>query len=294
MENIVINKNMETIKEYLDYYSTIQQVEVVYRPNPRVGWGRNRKIYDGNCDLKYNHRSILNCEVVFDFDSDKREENVDNSFEVCERLSEDNLYFTVWDTGNKGIHIHTLFTGLDNFKDLATIKRTILKHYAYGMNIDYQLSGKHLVRMEYGINDKVWHNSKQPLSDTELVWNNIPEIIIIEYQKELNKYLERRITTPVNVDNQLIKDFLDGKFEVSDGREKFMFYLINALKNKIPENDLADRIISWYRYSGGVKLSDLEIRRKVHYHVERNITYSFGESFFRKLMDDYKVVKKEE
>lgn len=283
---------MDTIKEYLDYYSTIQPIEVVYRPNPKVGWGRNRKIYDGKCDLKYNHRTILDNEVVFDFDSDKKEENLENSWIVCERLSEDNIYFTVWDTGSKGIHIHCLFNGLTEYKDLSTIKRTILKYYAYGMNIDYQLSTKHLIRMEYGINDKVWANNKQPLSDTSIVWNNIPEIIIIEYKKELNKYLERRLLTPVDVDEQIIKDFLEGKFEVTDGREKFLFFLINMLKNKIPENDLGDRLISWYKYSGGSKLSEQEIRRKIRYHINSGITYSFGMNFFNKLLDDYNVVKK--
>jgi len=286
---------MNTIKEYLDYYSTIQPVEVVYRPNPKVGWGRNRKIYDGVCDHKYNHRSILNCEVVFDFDSDKRDENLENSWIVVNRLGEDGLHFNVYDTGNKGIHIHTFWNKITEFKDLATMKKTILKHYAYGMNIDYQLAGKHLVRMEYGVNEKVRTNTKESLSDSDtILFNDIPDFIIKEYQEELNKYLERRLTTPVELDDQVIKDFLEGKFEIKDGREKFMFFLINSLKNKIPENDLADRLISWYFYSSGNKLTEQEIRRKVHYHINRDINYSFGMSFFKKLLEDYDVKRKED
>ena len=284
---------METIKEYLNYYSTLQSIEVVYRPHPRVSWGRNRKMYDGNCDLEYNHRSILDCEVVFDFDSEKQEENVENSFEVVQRLSNDNIYCTVWDTGNKGMHIHTLWSNIKEFKDLTLMKKTILKYYAYGMNIDYQLASKHLVRMEYGINDKKWHNNKMPLSDTEIVYNTIPEHIIEQYKIELNRFLTRKLDTPIELDDNLLKEFLEGKFEIVDGREKFMVFLINALKNKMQEEELVSRICSWYFYSSGTKLTERDIRAKVRYHITRNVNYSFGMHYFKSLMKDYDVKRKE-
>jgi len=281
------------IKDLLDTYFRIQPVEVVYRPNERVSWGRNRKMYDGNCDLEYNHRTILDCEVVFDFDSEVMEENIENSYIVIERLSNDNIYCTVWSTGNKGIHIHTLWTGLNRFTDLTLLKKTILKHYAYGMNIDYQLASKHLVRMEYGINEKKRQNYKTPLSDVSLKYNELPEFIIEEYKEELNKYLTRRIETPIDLDDSLLKDFMEGKFDIRDGREKFMFFLINTLKGKMQKEDLVSRLISWYRYSGGNKLTDLEIKRKVDYHINKGVTYSFGMRFFESLMKEYDVKRKE-
>jgi hypothetical protein len=284
---------MEQIKQLLDEYSKYQPVEVVYRPNERVTWGRNRKIYDGNCEHPYNHRTILDCEVVFDFDSDKQEENIENSWKVCNLLGDDDIDFTVWDTGNKGMHIHTFWDGLHLFADRTLIKKTILKHYAYGMNIDYQLAAKHLVRMEYGINEKKRTNNKMPLSDWSFSFNRVPEFIIAEYKEELNKFLTRRIDTPIELDDTLLKDFLEGKFEITDGREKFMFFLINSLKGKLVKEDLVSRMQSWYAYSGGVKLSPQEIQRKVEYHINRGMTYSFGMKYFESLMKDYDVKRKE-
>lgn len=297
---------MNSIKECLDTYAKLQVIEVVYRPNERVTWGRNRFTISNGLyietnnivklkipDYDYNHRTILDNEVVFDFDSDKQEENLENSYIVCEKLINDNIYFTVWDTGNKGMHIHTFWNNLKEFSDLVLMKKTILKHYAYGMNIDYQLAGKHLVRMEYGINEKKRGNTKEPLSDVALSFNDVPESIIQEYKEELNRFLTRRIEVPMELDDQLLKDFLEGKFEIRDGREKFMFFLINTLKGKMQKEDLVSRLISWYRYSGGVKLTDLEIKRKVDYHINKGVTYTFGMKFFDSLMKEYDVKRKE-
>ena len=286
---------METIKELLDYYITLQPIEVVYRPNERVPWGRNRKMYDGNCNYEYNHRTILDNEVVFDFDSEKMEENLDNSWLVCEKLVADNIDFSVWDTGNKGIHIHTFWSNLSEFKDRALMKKTILKHYAYGMNIDYQLAGKHLVRMEYGKNEKRRSNEKQPLYfEGTIQFNIINDNLIEQYKLELNRYIERRLTTPANVDEQIIKDFLEGKYIIKDGREKFLFFLINELKTRIPQDELGTRLITWYRYSGGSKLSDQEIRIKVHYHYASGVNYTLGLGFFKSLLKMYQAEIKEE
>ncbi len=240
----------EQISKLINYYSTLQELELVYRPNEKVNWGKNRFTISNGLylnerfkipDYNYNHRTILTWEVVFDFDSDVVQENIDNSYLVIEKLSEDNIAFSVYATGNKGVHIHTFWKDLDKFRDLTLIKKTIMKYYAYGMSIDYQLASKHLVRMEYGVNEKKRHSFKTPLQDEEeIVFNTVPEFIISKYQEELNAYLLRRIDAPINVDDSLIKDFLNGQYVVNDGREKFLFYLIHALKGRIQKEVRSD------------------------------------------------------
>lgn len=292
---------MNTISTRLGFYQsiTLAEIELVYRPNERVSWGKNRKMYDGNCDLQYNHRSILPFEVVFDFDSDDIEENVENSFKVITQLEEElvNPIYSVWSTGGKGIHIHTLWKDLESFKDLTLMKKTIMKHFAYGMKIDYQLASKHLVRMEYGVYEKVRNvdrPTKTPIYDVislDEYLNIVPSNIISEYVNELNSYMIRRIDAPANVDNDLLREFLDGKYVIRDGREKFLYYLIHALKGKMPQNEVTDRLTSWYQYCGGTKLTREHIRQKVLYHWDKK--YSFGVNFFNNLMKDYDVKLKE-
>lgn len=275
------------IKELLDKYSLKEELTVVYRPNTRVDWGRNRKQYDGNCEYEYNHRSILSNEVVFDFDSDKREENIDSANKVIDLLLGFGIKYSVWDTGNKGYHIHT-FWKMDGITDIPLLKKTILKYFAYGLKIDYQLAGKHLVRMEYGINEKKRDNYKTLVAengDSFIEPNKIFPELFNEYQHELNKYLTRRIEKVEGIDNKDIEDLLNGVIPVEDGREKILFFLICKLRHRFTQQEMLERISAWYYYSGGTKISKEELRRKIAYHYNKNINYSFRPDFIQKIKE---------
>lgn len=283
----------KAIKELLDEYSKLQPLEVVYRPNERVSWGRNRKMYDGKLDLDYNHRTLMNCEIVFDFDDEKKSINEECALEVCKRLQSDNIVFSLWDSGNKGYHIHTFWKDLDKLTDLKVMKTVIMKYYAKDFKIDYQLAGKHLVRMEYGVNEKNRDNNKTLLvGNTNIIFNDITSYFIELYKTELNKYLFRSIEKTPDMDNKLLKQLLEGEYVVKDGREKFLFYLINSLKSTFPEDELTNRLTSWYYYTQGSKLTRVQIKNKIHYHYNSGTTYSFSNDSLKKLMKEYNVEKK--
>lgn len=275
---------MNTIKEYLDYYSEIQPIEVVYRPNQRVDWGRNRKIYDGNCNYEYNHRSILDCEVVFDFDDGKYDINLAVAKEVMSKLDEDEISYQAWNTGNKGIHIHILFEDLNKAKDLSLMKRTILKHYAWGKNIDYQLSGKHLVRMEFGIHEKKRDSYKSCLSGegATIKINRIPIKIWTEYTQAVLSQINRKVKVENPEIEGIVKDIISCKIVLRDGRKNMLWFLIHQLKGKMDQDKVMDTLISWYHYQGGTELTDEQIRRQVRYQWDK--TYGFSKSWLDTLL----------
>ena len=287
------------IKELLNYYSTFQELTVVYRPNPRVDWGRNRKIYDGICDLEYNHRTILNNEVVFDFDNDKESVNKDNALKVCETLDADNINYSLWFTGNKGYHIHAFWKDLSSIKELSLMKRIILKYYAWGMDIDYQLAGKHLVRMEYGIHEKKRSQNKilirlsnncLTLIDCHTPNNNLLKIFWEKYAEEINNRLIRKLE-PTNTPelDDTIKKILNGKIMLRDGRKNMLWFLIHQLKGKMTQEEVTSKLISWYKYNGGTELTDGQISFQVRYQWDR--TYHFGRNFLDLLLKNSVLVE---
>jgi hypothetical protein len=260
----------------LNLYAALYQFEVVYRPNERVGWGRNRKIYDGKFDLAYNHRSILPNEVVFDFDSEDTRENEVNALEVMARLQEDGATPRLFSTGNKGYHIHVFYEDLEKFKDLKLIKTCILKHYAYGMKIDYQLAGKHMVRCEYGLNEKSVRSGvekyKEPikLCGSPFIPGKIPEEILEKYKTAQIRHVVNDVADLAGTYDEEVRKLLSGEIKVRDGREKALFYFIHILKKQMPIDDVKSKLKTWYSYSGGTKMTPQQIDMKVDYHWNKN------------------------
>jgi hypothetical protein len=269
-------------QEYLDYYLRFEPIEVVCHPHERISWGRNRKIYDGVFDLEYNHRSILNSEVVFDFDDSDCKKNETNSLIVCQRLLEDKLNFSYWSTGNKGYHIHTLWNNFDKISNPVSMKKIILKHYADGMKIDFQLAGKHLIRAEGGLNEKnlVKMRSKSLIYDNQGIrWNNFTEEIMNKYKQKLVEDSAKKIlkSNESDVPNKKLGMLLNGEIKIQDNREKILFFAIHQLKKSHEFEEVCSTLCSWYRYSGGHKLSDSQIKSKVRYHWNRE--YSFNKDY---------------
>jgi len=82
---------------------------------------------------------------------------------------------------------------------------------------------------------------------------------------------------------------------VEDGRERVLFMLIHVLKEGYKEKeDLVRFLWDWYKYSGGFKLSEGDVRRKVVYHWNR--TYFLTERFLNELLEELgleKFIRKE-
>ena len=269
-------------KDYLDHYRTIEDVEVVYHPHERISWGRNRKIYDGVFDMEYNHRSILTDEVVFDFDDESKKKNEDNANEVCKRLESRGVKYSLWSSGNKGFHIHTMWFKLHTLSNISSMKKVILQHFAGDFKIDYQLATKHLIRAEGGLNEKdlVHLKTKKLIKEDEgLVPNMISPYLMKLYADKMKEDAVRMIakSNDSEVDNKKLKRVLNGEIKVQDGREKILFFAIHQLKKSHEFEEVCSVLCSWYRYSGGCKMSNSQIKQKVKYHWNKD--YSFKKDF---------------
>ena len=281
-------------KKYLDKYKQLQEIEVVYRPHQRVSWGKNRKVYKGNMDLHYNHRTILTNEIVFDFD----EGNIPQNYQdVKHKLEQDKQGFEAFQTKGstkEGIRLHS-FWDFTRVKDKSLMKKLILKHYAYGKGIDYQLCGKHLIRCEYGFYEKEYAKQVYNLLLYKYSVDNIygeKELNIIP-QEVWDKYYEYKKNQVIksyarsknlSVNNELINKLLKSKVKVEDGRERIMFFLIHQLKEEYSPKELGDVLINWYHYNGGHKMSVWEIRKKIKYHWNRS--YVFRPHYLETLIGD--------
>ena len=283
-----MNMTFKTTKEYLDYYTKDGiKVEVVYHPHSRIGWGRNRKWYDGIMDCEYNHRSILNHEVVFDFDAPTKNENWINVVSVLKVFDNQKINYSLWSTGGDGYHIHTFWDGLEQISRLGVMKKTILKMYGGGKHIDYQLAGKHLIRTEWGLYEKLCplrEVHKTLIIDKKgLSPNELPSFLFKTYVRNIKKDFEKDLKKIEGVkgNDDRLNALMSGELKVRDGKERVMFYLIHKLKELHDYDDVVKKITSWYHYNGGFKMTKSQIKSKVAYHWRKK--YSFSASY----LDDF-------
>jgi len=277
-------------KQYLDEYSKQEEITVVYRPHPRVNWGKNRIVYDGVMDLHYNHRSILRNEVVFDFDEGDIQQN---SKEVTTKFINEEINYEKFSakySEKKGVRIHTFW----NFKKCTNIplmKRLILKHYAYGKGIDYQLCGKHLIRCEYGLYEKEYpkQNYNVLVESNEVgedrtnpipqeVWNKYIQLCVRQPLKDYGR------TEGISINSEVLQGLLNGGIRVEDGRERILFFLIHQLKNIKTFEEVCEELTKWYHYVGGVKIPAWQIRKKVQYHWDKK--YRFSKDYLSNILVD--------
>jgi hypothetical protein len=104
----------------------------------------------------------------------------------------------------------------------------------------------------------------------------------------MGRLVQRRVTTDVNTltEHPGLKYILTAhQFrEAEDGRERALFMLIHLLKPKHTDKaELTKYLQEWYRYSGGTKLLDRDIERKVSYHWNRD--YNITERFLDELLE---------
>jgi hypothetical protein len=284
---------MNTLTTYLTKYYKIQsKILLCYRPTDKIGW-RDRCFYldeKYNACTPYNHRSILDNEVIIEYDNNDKEVNRTLTKEVCKRLDKDDIKYSLWDSGNRSLHIH-LFLDFKGATNIPLIKKTFIRHYCKDLDQpDLRLcSGNHLIRAEYGVNEKSG-KPKTPIYRS-LTYPHINEIkpkIWDEYSDERRKALARSIVRN-DIELTSTKGFkyivAAAEFkEAEDGRERALFMLIHLLKPQYKDNKkgLIEFLQDWYRYSGGFKLTGKQIEFKVYYHWERQ--YNFTENYLNELL----------
>jgi len=285
---------MNTLNWWLRRYYQIQdEILLVYRPTLKSYWG-DRTLYlseDYVQSKKYNHRSVLDKEVVIEFDEEDKSLNRKLADEVCKRLKADGITFAKWDSGNKSIHVHCLID-YGEVKNLQLLKKVFMRYYSKDLKYSPDLrlaSPNHLVRAEHGVHEKTGFTKKFISRNGQYpTISKIPQPVWNEYYREYGIVLKRKATVDVNsfVEHPALKYILTSeKFrENSDGRERALFMLCHVLKPKYNDKkELGKFLAEWYRYSGGLKLSEKQIYDKVSYHWNRE--YNFGRTYLSELLE---------
>jgi len=264
----------------------------VYRENEDSSWKRSVYLDTSyNPHTPYNHRSILNCEVVIEFDDDDKAVNKKLADEVCKRLSKDNIGFSKWFSGNKSVHVHFLID-VGEATNLTALKRVILKHYSEGIpNPDLQLCSDHLIRAEFGLHEKTG-KYKTLIYKTKdfFLKSRLPQIIWDKYCDEMYTLSRRRLSTDLKdiEHSEVFKKIMDTAWystTVNDGRETMLYIIIQVLKKKYTKEDMIDYLWAWYKYTKGTKLSRNDIVMKVHYHYSKD--YVVSESLLLRKLEEF-------
>lgn len=282
-----------TQKKYLDKYHRIQEQIVLVSHPSRDSWWNDRCLYKGeNYDKNkhYNHRTMLQNEIVIEFDDDNKQLNKKYADVVFDRLRTDGIRAAKWYSGNKSTHVHC-FVNLRGVRNRSLFKKVFMRYYTKDLPLpDLRLAAdNHLIRAEYGVHEDTQVPKKLISKDPRYPWIcDVKQEVWDEYSKQVGIVAKRRMTMAVNDlgDSELIKTLLDSENikVASDGRERILFVLIHTLKHKHTQEELTKILVEWYRYSSGYKLSEAEIVRKIRYHWNRN--YNITPNYVLELMEE--------
>lgn len=281
------------LKNYLrEYYKVQKKIVLVSRPTSKQGWSDRcyylEEGYDKN--KHYNHRTILDNEIVIEFDEENPEDNK-RWIKVCERnLRLDGLRYSTWTSGNKSIHLH-LLVNTKRARHLKLLKSIVMKHYSKGCEAKPDMRLKvpnHLIRAEFGVHEKTGKNKTRVYqSRNYFELNEIPASLWQEYSSKVTANIRRTASKQLNQlgECDCVKYIATShQFRsAGDGHERAMFFLIHHFKNNYNSpDDLAKFMIDWYRYSGGFKMSETQIYAKCRYHWRRE--YNFSEKYIKELL----------
>ncbi len=283
----------DSLTAYLrKYYSFQSKILLCYHPDNNSYWN-DRAWFLGenyNPNKKYNHRGILYNEIVVEFDEDNKEKNEEYAREVGRRLQQDNISYSLWYSGNKSTHLHC-FLEVGAVKNIQLLKKCFMRHYCDGLPLpDLRLAVEnHLVRGEWGVHEKSGKRKSLLFKYRDYPRASpIPEAVWKRYYNEMARLVQRRVTTDVQdlSDHPGLKYILSTHFkDAGDGRERALFMLVHLLKKKYTdEAELTKYLQEWYRYSSSKQgMTDEQVRRKVHYHYNRD--YTITEKYLNELLE---------
>jgi len=263
---------------------------LLYRPTATSNWADRCIMYDKKYSpfKPYNHRSILNNEIVIEFDNDDKEVNKKATLEVLKRLREDGIAYSYWDSGNKSFHVHCL-VDIPPDANRKYFKKAFLQAYTEGLEVkpDYAVCNNgHLIRAENGVHEKTGRH-KTLIRNTEgyPVISCASRRVIERYNLlcAVAKSYKPQAAGSVR-DSPQIRWLLDNG--VRDGRTRALFILAQALRGSKPENDIVLELQHWYAKTGG-SMS----RAKVAYEVRRHLKteYSLSERYVNEFLEEIGV-----
>lgn len=283
---------MKSLNDYLRaYHKKQEQLLLVHRPTLKHSWA-DRCYYLGegyDQEKPYNHRIILLNEVVIEFDDKDPLVNESCALSVSKRLKRDGISHSMWDSGGKSLHLH-FFINPKTAGSVRLLKKVVMRHYTEELPIkpDMRLAvDTHLIRAEYGVHEGTGRRKRLIFKSRGYLQDNtLPLTVWQKYANSRTTVIKREASK--NLDGECscisyIASSVDFK-ENHDGRERALFILIHSLKSKKTKDELVEFLVDWYKYSGGYKLSDLDISRKVAYHYSRSYgTYTMTKELLEEL-----------
>lgn len=269
-----------------------KELLLVYRPTLKDTWGE-RTLYKGKgFDPKkvYNHRMLLNNEIVFEYDLEDNNLNKKYVDIIAKRLSENNIKWSKWFSGGKSYHLHC-HVNTKGCTDLPLLKRSFTAYFTKGLpKPDMQLCSPHLIRAEWGVNERTG-KFKTLISKVKgyPYLGKVPEEVWKEYstRKKISISNKAAWSTKDLVNSKEVKLLLNTiKFkEFGDGRERSLWALIHILKHQYKDKaELKSFLVDWYKYCGGKKLSSGDICYKIDQQYGKD--YTPGINYLRNLIED--------
>jgi len=296
------------------YYDLQEKILLVHRVSTNDTWA-DRCLFladDYSPTIDYNHRCILQNEIVCEYDDEDKEINRTLALIYAQRLRKDGFRVAVWHSGNKSVHVHT-FIDTGNCSNVPLFKKVFLRHYGtfwidkrtgkiytgkeddidktiYRKILpDLQLTGSTLIRTEHGLHEKTQKKKTlikscasypYPMPVQKIIWD--------KYVATQSKIIRAMATRQIGG----LEQYQGFKFllstqdfrECEDGRERALFILIHILKPKYSSmKELIKFCQEWYRYSGGIKMTETQISHKVKYHWFKK--YSIGKAHIDDLLE---------
>lgn len=262
-------------------------------------------------DIHYNHRTIFRDEIVIEYDDEDINKNYEYAQRTSKKLSRNNIPHSTWFSGNKSYHVHFLLD-LQPYEDkhIRTVKETIMKYYGQHeikrngvVTPDLNLAvPNHMIRAEHGIHE--YAQKHKTVIDEDYKYPellDLPQSVnkaVYQSLKKAKKYIEK-VQSQESVDTTYIQKQPLYKYlrnpenmkRVGDGKKRFLFILINQLRqNEEPYKDTLRKVKDWYYKAGGEELTPEQI--KSHVEHSYNNDYTPGKKYLESLKEDIQIEQK--
>ena len=318
------------LNTYLKLYREFQKdITLVSRETGTTWWGNRVKYLDEDFNSNkfpfYNHRSVLECEAVIEYDNPDKYLNLRLIKKAEEQIKRDGLDYAIWFTGGKSYHLHVLFD-VKSASRISLLKKVILRYYGtlyidarnhivteseykefdsvkqdkyVRMLPDLRMSdNNHLVRAEYGLHEG--SGNKKGLIRKTVKYGEclsvLPSGVWQSYSDKITAVIKRKVSEGVGqvIDSPEVKLLLSTtdfkKFR--DGKKRALFILINLLKKnrfnpegKYDKTELVDVLWDWYKYVGGYELTKNSIAGMVGYYWTRDYS-RMGVGYIREVLEE--------
>jgi len=224
-------------------------------------------------DYEAEHREIFPDEIIIETDMQSKIENKKYSIRLCKRLRLNGFSYNKYDSGNKSKHIQLFFPQLKRV--YSSDKRKKIKelfvrwlvgckrnypscNYCNGSkrgdemidcevvtkNIDMQLFGKHMIRMEYSIHPKTLRLKTLEEEYDTGEDNILPKKTVKQFNKSFKHINYSKSHDNKNVSDMMCIHYFLNK-PIDDCRARVCFTVTNNLIKSKSAQEVKDILFNW-------------------------------------------------